>query len=118
MILDTIGELAQFYALCDIAFIGGSLIPWGGQNLLEPAFYEKPIFFGPHMENFAFLAEKFIQSEAARTVCSENDLVEMFLIQDEKSLDEMGNKAKETLNSLQGATERTLSTIETFMAEA
>ncbi len=117
MILDTIGELAQFYALCDIAFIGGSLIPWGGQNLLEPAFYEKPIFFGPHMENFAFLAEKFIQSEAARTVCNENDLVEMFMIHDERSLDKMGNKAKETLNLLQGATERTLSAIETFMAE-
>ena len=117
MILDTIGELAQFYALCDIAFIGGSLIPWGGQNLLEPAFYEKPIFFGPHMENFAFLAEKFIQAEAARTVYSENDLVEMFMIQDEKSLDEMGNRAKKTLNLLQGATERTLSAIETFMAE-
>ncbi len=117
MILDTIGELAQFYAMCDIAFIGGSLIPWGGQNLLEPAFYEKPIFFGPHMENFAFLAEKFIQAEAARTVYSENDLVEMFMIQDEKSLDEMGNRAKKTLNLLQGATERTLSAIETFMAE-
>ncbi|MCJ7679548.1 MAG: hypothetical protein MUP70_02385, partial [Candidatus Aminicenantes bacterium] len=41
-ILDTLGELARFYAVCDIAFLGGSLIPWGGQNFLEPAFYGKP----------------------------------------------------------------------------
>jgi len=118
LVLDTIGELAQFYALSDVSFVGGSLVPWGGQNLLEPAFYKKPIFFGPHMENFAFLAEKFVQSGAARIIDKEKDLVEMFLIQDEKSLEEMGNKAKVALDSLQGATERTLSAVETFMAEA
>jgi 3-deoxy-D-manno-octulosonic-acid transferase len=115
LILDTLGELAQFYALSDIAFIGGSLVSWGGQNLLEPAFYEKPVFFGPHMENFAFLAEKFIKSRAAQIVHSEKELVDMFLIQDEKYLEDMGRKAKEALNSLQGATEKTIQVIETLM---
>jgi len=117
LILDTIGELAHFYALSDVTFVGGSLVPWGGHNLLEPAFYKKPIFFGPHMENFSFLAEKFIQSKAARIVYKKQDLIEMFLIQDEKSLQEMGNKAKETLGSLQGATEKTIKVIEAFMAK-
>jgi len=93
-------------------------VPWGGQNLLEPAFYKKPIFFGPHMENFVFLAEKFVQSGAARIINKEKDLVEMFLIEDEKSLEEMGNNAKETLNSLQGATEKTINAIEAMMADS
>jgi 3-deoxy-D-manno-octulosonic-acid transferase len=118
LILDTIGELAHFYALSDVSFIGGSLVPWGGQNLLEPAFYQKPIFFGPHMDNFAFLAEKFVQSGAARIINKSVDLDEMFLVRDEESLKNMGRSAKETLNSLQGATEKTLKAIEAMMADS
>lgn len=117
LVLDTLGELAQFYALSDEAFIGGSLVPWGGQNLLEPAFYEKPVFFGPHMENFQFLAEKFIQAGAARMINDKKELVEMFEMDDEKALREMGIKAKQTLNSLQGATDKTIKAIEIFMSE-
>lgn len=116
LILDTIGELAQFYALSDIAFVGGSLIPWGGHNLLEPAFYEKPVFFGPHMENFSYLAEKFVESGAAKITRNKKDLVDMFLIKDKEKLKEIGRKSKVTLKSLQGATDRTLKQIEIFMA--
>lgn len=118
LILDTIGELAQFYALSDVAFIGGSLIPWGGHNLLEPAFYGKPIFFGPHMENFSDLAARFVSAQAARISSKEEDLVEMFLIQDERYFREMGNKAKATLSTLQGATEKTIKHIENMMAKS
>jgi 3-deoxy-D-manno-octulosonic-acid transferase len=118
LILDTIGELAHFYALSDISFVGGSLVPWGGQNLLEPAFYKKPIFFGPHMDNFAFLAEKFVQAGAARIINKNKDLDEMFLVRDEKFMEKMGKRAKETLNSLQGATEKTLKAIEAMMADS
>jgi 3-deoxy-D-manno-octulosonic-acid transferase len=112
MILDTMGDLAQFYALCDLAFIGGSLVPWGGHNLLEPAFYTKPVFFGPHMKNFDYLAEKFIQAGAARVVKTEDELVRMFTMEDEISLRMMGDRAKKTLNSLQGATEKTIKVLE------
>jgi len=115
LILDTIGELAQFYALSDVSFVGGSLVPWGGQNLLEPAFYRKPIFFGPHMDNFSALAERFVESSAAKIINKKQDLVEMFLIKDENSLEEMGGRAKETLSSLQGATEKTIKVIEELM---
>ncbi len=118
MILDTIGELAQFYALCDLAFIGGSLVPWGGHNLLEPAFYQKPIFFGPHMKNFDYLADKFVQASAARIVHTEDDIVDIFMLKDEKSLGLMGDRAKKTLNSLQGATEKTIQAINAMMADS
>ena len=115
LILDTLGELAQFYALSDVSFVGGSLVSWGGHNLLEPAFYKRPIFFGPHMKNFSYLAEKFVQSSAARIAHNQEDLMEMFLMKDEKSLSEMGERAKQTLDSLKGATKKTLEAIETMM---
>jgi 3-deoxy-D-manno-octulosonic-acid transferase len=115
LILDTMGELAQFYALSDAAFIGGSLIPWGGQNLLEPAFYSKPVFFGPSMENFALLAEEFIQSGAARVVHEQEDIIQVFVPQDEQALHQMGLKARETLESLRGAMGKTIKVIEKAM---
>ena len=116
LILDTLGELAKFYALSDVAFVGGSLVPWGGHNLLEPAFYAKPVFFGPHMDNFVHLAEIFIEAGAARIVKSRNDLVRMFSMQDEAEFQEMGQKAKSTLISLQGATDKTLQAIDSMMS--
>lgn len=117
MILDTLGELASFYALCDIAFVGGSLIPWGGHNLLEPAFYKKPIFFGPYMENFAFLAQKFVSSGAAKIVSTTEELEEMFLPSEKKELENMGFQAQKTLKSLQGATDRILAVLESYTRE-
>jgi len=117
LILDTMGELAQFYALSDAAFIGGSLIPWGGQNLLEPAFYSKPIFFGPSMENFALLAQEFIGSGAARMIGEQADIIQIFLPQDKEALYRMGLKAKETLESLRGAKDKTIKAIERLMGD-
>jgi 3-deoxy-D-manno-octulosonic-acid transferase len=112
LILDTIGELARFYALCDVAFVGGSLVDWGGHNFLEPAFYGKPIFFGRHMKNFAVLADTFLSKGAARAVESNEELIRMFRFEDEESLRAMGRKAAALLASLSGATERTLEAIE------
>ena len=115
LILDTMGELAQLYTVCDLAFIGGSLIPWGGQNLLEPAFYGKPVFFGPHMDNFLAITEKFLQSGAAE-VCPDKDALEKMLIQvDRVQMSEMGKKARLTLDSIRGATNKTLSVVEKLM---
>lgn len=116
-ILDTIGELSTFYALSDVAFIGGSLVPWGGHNLLEPSFYHKPIFFGPHMNNFTDLAQQFLDGGGARIVHGEKDLIDMFLFKDQEILREMGKKANRTLISLQGATEKTIRIIESRMGK-
>lgn len=118
LILDTIGELAKFYSLADLAFVGGSLVPHGGQNLLEPAYYGRPICFGKHMENFAALADRFVGSGAARIVLGPEELEDFFMIQDENALEDMGRKAKELLQSLQGATARTLKVIETRITES
>ena len=115
LILDTIGELSRIYAVADSAFIGGSLVPWGGQNLLEPAFYGKPIFFGPHMDNFAYLAEEFVRKGAAEIVRDEKDLINLLVFHDEKKRVNMGEKAEQTLHSLQGATGKTLQVIESMM---
>jgi 3-deoxy-D-manno-octulosonic-acid transferase len=115
LLLDTIGELALLYALCDVSFVGGSLISWGGQNFLEPAFYARPIFLGPHMNNFQELADRFIGENAVRVVESEEDLKRMFLLEDEKGLRKMGEKAEHLLSSFQGATERTLKRIESYL---
>lgn len=115
LILDTLGELVRFYALSDIAFVGGSLVPWGGHNLLEPAFYAKPVFFGPHMDNFAHLAEIFVEAGAARILRGQQDLVEVFSLKEEDEYRDMGKKAKSTLHSLQGATEKSLQAIESLM---
>jgi 3-deoxy-D-manno-octulosonic-acid transferase len=118
LILDTIGELARFYALADAAFIGGSLIAWGGQNLLEPAFYARPIFFGPHMENFSDLAESFLRAGGAAVVETPDELEAMFDFGDSGLLARRGEAAKAILDSLQGATERTIAAIESFLPPA
>ena len=117
LVLDTMGELARFYALSDAAFIGGSLVDWGGQNLLEPAYYGKPVFFGPHMENFAILAEAFLERGGARVVKTDDDLAAMFLPGDKNERREMGARARRILDSLAGATEKTLAVIERMMRE-
>lgn len=112
LVLDTIGELARVYALSEAAFVGGSLVDWGGHNILEPAFYGKPVFFGPHMQNFARLADSFIRAGGARIVLTDEELVDMFLLKDEEALARMGVKARAHLASLGGATERTIRAIE------
>jgi 3-deoxy-D-manno-octulosonic-acid transferase len=117
LIIDTIGELAGFYAIADLAFVGGSLVPHGGQNLLEPAFYGKPILFGPHMENFAALAAEFVGRGAARVVAGEDDLADAFELGSRGELREMGERAAAVLSSLRGATELTLREIERRLAE-
>lgn len=115
LILDTLGELTRFYALCDVAFIGGSLVSWGGHNLLEPAFYRKAVFFGPHMDNFSDLAELFVRNGAAKIVSTKEELTVMFLSDRETGLKDMAEKAWNTLNGLKGATDRTIEVIEKMM---
>ena len=66
VVLDTIGELAQVYQLATVAFVGGSLVPTGGHNILEPAVYGRPVVFGPSMTNFAEIAEMFLAKRRGR----------------------------------------------------
>ena len=68
VVLDTIGELARLYQIATVVFVGGSLVDAGGHNILEPAMFGKPIVFGPHMQNFAEIAEVFLTNRAALQV--------------------------------------------------
>jgi 3-deoxy-D-manno-octulosonic-acid transferase len=68
IVLDTVGELAQLYAIADVVFVGGSLVPLGGHNMLEPALRGKPVLFGPHTDNFREAAGVLIDSGSGRVV--------------------------------------------------
>lgn len=74
IILDTIGELARAYALCSSAFVGGSLVPLGGHNILEPLALGKPAFFGPHMSNFRDIAALALEASVGVRVTSADEL--------------------------------------------
>lgn len=74
MLLDTIGDLPDFYAMGDVAFVGGSLVDGGGHNLLEPARFGKPVLFGPHMNNFRELAEEMKRRGAGIQVQNDAEL--------------------------------------------
>ena len=63
LLVDTLGELLSFYAAANVAFVGGSLVPIGGHNLLEPAALNRPIIVGPHTFNAADIAEIFSRAE-------------------------------------------------------
>ena len=74
LLLDTMGELAGLYRLADAAFVGGSLAPRGGHNILEPAAAGVPVVVGPHMENFAAIAEDFLAADALLQIATAEDL--------------------------------------------
>lgn len=113
LLLDTIGELAGIFELADVVFVGGSLVPSGGHNLLEPAFWAKPILFGPYMENFRDIAQLFLEAGAALEVSSPRELAErtLELLGNEARRRELGEKAKQVLEQASGATERVLEQI-------
>jgi 3-deoxy-D-manno-octulosonic-acid transferase len=68
LLVDTLGELVLFYGAADVAFVGGSLVPVGGHNLLEPAALAKPVLTGPHTANAVGIAELLTDSGAARVL--------------------------------------------------
>lgn len=108
LLIDTIGELAALYSLADIAFVGGSLVPRGGHNIIEPAQHGVPIIVGNHTENFREIARLFQSRDAIRVVTPvEFPLVLMELLSNETARTALGRRAAETLQSQTGSTQRT-----------
>jgi 3-deoxy-D-manno-octulosonic-acid transferase len=107
--LDTVGDLQTFYALGDIAFVGGSLVDAGGHNLLEPARVHKPILFGPHMANFAAIAQEMKAKGGGVEVRGVEDLVRELteLLGDADKRRAMGEKAYQVATDEQGVGEQT-----------
>lgn len=118
-LVDTIGELAALYSLATVAFVGGSLVPRGGHNILEPALYGVPIVTGNHYENFRDIVNYFASRNAVRIVgVAELPLVFMELIENTEERAALGRNALAALESQRGATDRTVSTLTRLMGAA
>jgi 3-deoxy-D-manno-octulosonic-acid transferase len=108
LLLDTIGELSALYALADIAFVGGSLVPRGGHNIIEPAQHGVAIVVGNHTENFRDIVSLFQSRDAVRIVGpAELPLMWLELLSNDVERKALGQRAAETMRSQIGATSRT-----------
>ena len=114
LVVDTVGELELFYAVADVVFVGGSLIPHGGHNLLEAARLEKPLVFGPHHANFQEEAKILLAADGARCVVDAAALEEALQgwLQDEDGRQRIGRNAREAAQGLGGATQRHVDWVE------
>ncbi|MEZ5498508.1 MAG: lipid IV(A) 3-deoxy-D-manno-octulosonic acid transferase [Steroidobacteraceae bacterium] len=112
-LLDSLGELAGFYAAADVAFVGGSLIPIGGHNLLEPAALGKPILTGPHNFNSADIAQLMFDAAAAVVVTDETELAQRLgeLLGDAAARDARGAAAQAVVNANRGTVDRLMQVI-------
>jgi 3-deoxy-D-manno-octulosonic-acid transferase len=125
LLVDTIGELAALYALADVAFVGGSLVPHGGHNIIEPAQYGVAIVVGSYTENFRDIMSLFQRRDAVRIVgVAELPLALMELLANPAECGALGQRAAETLRSqtagtsgtTSGATQRTVKALETLLS--
>ncbi len=112
VVLDTLGELASVYSLAAVAFIGGSLVPAGGHNPLEPAQFGVPIVMGPHYANFRAIVEELRAQDAIR-IAPEEDLAAALLdlLSNSGAAAAMGARAKEIFDCRAGATDRSVAAI-------
>ena len=112
LLLDTIGELSALYSLADVAFVGGSLVPRGGHNILEPARYGAAIVVGEHTENFRDIIELFRRQNAVKVTNPSNVEKDLFaLMADESGRLTLGELGAGVLQTQTGSTERTLSAL-------
>jgi 3-deoxy-D-manno-octulosonic-acid transferase len=108
LVLDTVGELGHVYAFCSMAFVGGSFVPIGGHNLLEPAAFGVPVLFGPHTHNFEFMSESMLRSGGAMRVQDGKELQTTMkrLLSDSGLRRHMGERAKAFVVENRGALKR------------
>jgi 3-deoxy-D-manno-octulosonic-acid transferase len=117
-LVDTIGELSALYGLADVAFVGGSLVPRGGHNIIEPAQHGVAIVVGNHTENFREIVSLFQRGNAVRIVgFVELPLVLMELLANDSERLDLGRRALETMRSQTGATSRTVEALQTLLVE-
>jgi 3-deoxy-D-manno-octulosonic-acid transferase len=118
ILLDSVGELAALYRFASVVFVGGSLVPKGGHNILEPAFYAKPIIVGPYMENFREIRNEFLRRDALIQISvGEDPVVELQrtlteLLTDERRANRVGENARRAVEENRGATARTLELVD------
>jgi 3-deoxy-D-manno-octulosonic-acid transferase len=110
LIVNTMGELPGFYSIADIAFVGGSLVSIGGHDPVEPASLGKAIVFGPHMENASEAAAALLSSGGAKEVNDSHGVLDFIqeVSENRNALKEKGEKCKNAIRSLTGASDRTV----------
>ncbi len=114
LVLDTLGELARIYGVSVVSFVGGSLVPFGGHNLLEPASFGQPVLFGRHTQNFQEMAEALESTGGGLRVSSAAGLHEALqgLLAAEDARSQMGERARRFVFSNRGALREVLSRID------
>jgi 3-deoxy-D-manno-octulosonic-acid transferase len=120
VILDTMGELPVLYSLCMVAFVGGTLAPIGGHNILEPAVFAKPLFFGPHMHHFPELAAMLCAAGGAKQVGNAEELYAgvAHILAHPDAGRAMGQRALQALIANRGALERTVQAVTPLLCKA
>lgn len=118
LIVDTMGELLYFYAVSNIVFVGGSLVPAGGHNMMEAAAFGLPIIMGPHRFNVADIAENFVAAGALESVSDSESLVDAWArLSSDKSLrEEMGESALKVMRENRGALDKVVALIERHLS--
>ena len=118
--MDTLGELPSVYGLADVVFVGGSLVPVGGHNVLEPASLGKPSVFGRYMFKSAGLAADIEEGGGGYMVRDKEELLEKcsLLLSSPEFAERMGNSAAAVVKSNRGASGRTLSALRPLMEQA
>ncbi len=113
LLVDTLGEVLNLYSLSDLVFVGGSLVPVGGHNLLEASLCSKPVLFGPHVQNFREISAKLSRSGAGIQVENQQQLLDRcaLLLNDPVRSRAMGEAGRALITENAGATERTLQRI-------
>lgn len=119
LLLDTIGELRSFYGICDIAFVGGSLVKVGGHNLLEPAAMKKPVIFSRYMFNFKEISEALISAGGGILVKDKQELYVQAdkLLSDKNYSQQIGNRAFAVIEANSGAAKRTIDAVSGLIGE-
>ena len=109
-VLDTMGELMRFYAACDVAFVGGSLVPLGGQNILEPAAVGVPVVTGPHLFNFLEIAQKLVAGGSLKIADDAHAIADLTAgwLFDSDARDAAGRRGREIVEANRGATQKVL----------
>ena len=117
VVLDTIGELAAVYQVGTLVFVGGSLVPTGGHNILEPAVFGRPVVFGPHMHNFAEITAAFVANGAGVQVASEGAFEDevLALMADPVRRARLGAAARALVEANRGAKTRTIEALDLLL---
>lgn len=118
LLVDTVGELMNLYCLADVGFVGGSMVPKGGHNLLEPASCGLPVVFGPYMANFRDIASLVIDSQAGIQVGSKAELtaaLRLMLVDQDKRC-KLGSNGREMIRLHGGSTQKHLEQLSSLMA--